>query len=126
MIAGTLDLMIIAVLAAPFAAGIQLAESDWANPRVIGLMTGITIVLMFSYLTISIALTGRTTGMRLLSLRTIDVRTGLIPTGGQSVKRAIGYIFSLAILGLGIAFALIDRDGRTMYDRFSKTVVIHN
>lgn len=124
--AGTLDLLIIAMLAAPFAAGIQLTQPDWANPRVIGLMTGITIVLMFSYLTISIALTGRTLGMRLLSLRTIDVRTGLIPTGGQSVKRAIGYIFSLAILGLGIVFALIDRDGRTMYDRFSKTVVIHN
>jgi len=64
--------------------------------------------------------------MRMLSLRTIDTRTGLIPTGGQSIKRAIGYIFALAFLGLGVISALIDRDRRTVYDRFSKTIVIHD
>jgi uncharacterized RDD family membrane protein YckC len=64
--------------------------------------------------------------MRMLSLRTIDLRTGMIPTGGQSIKRALGYIVALAILGLGVVYALIDPDGRTIYDRFSKTIVIRD
>jgi uncharacterized RDD family membrane protein YckC len=126
MVAGTLDLIMVALLACPFAAAIEFADGNWSNPRIIGLMSGITLVLMFAYLTVSIALTGRTLGMRTVSLRTIDTRTGLIPTGGQSVKRAIGYIFGLALLGLGIIYALVDPDRRTVYDRFSKTMVIHD
>jgi len=124
MTAGFLDLFIVALLSAPIAAGIEFAAGLWSDPRVIALMGGIAVTLMFSYLTVSIALTGRTLGMRLLRLRTIDVRTGLIPTGGQAMKRAVGYIFSLALLGIGLIYALIDREGRTMHDRFSKTIVI--
>src|SRR5260370_34266621 len=116
MIAGLLDLLIVALLSTPIIAGMVDVGSD---PRVIGLLVGIVLALMFSYLTVSIALTGRTLGMRLLSLRTVDVRTGLIPTAGQAMKRAVGYIFSLATLGIGIIYALIDREGRTMHDRFS-------
>jgi uncharacterized RDD family membrane protein YckC len=126
MIAGALDLLIVGLLAGPFAAAIEFADGNWANPRIIGLMSGITLLLMFTYLTVSIALTGRTGGMRLLSLRTIDMRTGLIPTGGQSVKRAIGYMFGLALFGLGVIYAVADRDRRTAHDRFSKTIVIHD
>ena len=124
MTAGLLDLLVVVLISTPFAAGIEFAAGLWPDPRVIGLTGGIALALMFSYLTISIALTGRTLGMRLLSLRTIDVRTGLIPTGGQAMKRAVGYIFSLATFGIGIIYALIDREGRTMHDRFSKTIVI--
>ncbi|HZI47124.1 MAG TPA: RDD family protein, partial [Pyrinomonadaceae bacterium] len=61
-----------------------------------------------------------------LSVKAIDARTGLIPTGGQSIKRAFGYVFSFAILGLGFAFAFVDRDHRTLHDRFSRTIVVHN
>ena len=126
MIAGLLDLLLISLLVAPFVAVIEFAAGDWNNPRTFAVISSLALILMFSYLTISFALTGRTLGMRLLSLRTIDVRTGLIPTGGQSMKRAVGYIFSLAILGLGIIYALIDRDGRTIHDRFSKTAVVQS
>jgi uncharacterized RDD family membrane protein YckC len=124
MTAGLLDLLVVALISAPFAAGIEFTIGLRSDPRVIGLTGGIAVALMFSYLTISVALTGRTLGMRLLSLRTIDVRTGLIPTGGQAMKRAVGYIFSLATLGIGIIYALIDREGCTMHDRFSKTIVV--
>lgn len=124
MTAGLLDLLVVALISAPIAAGIEFAIRLWPDPRVMALMGGIAVALMFSYLTISIALTGRTLGMRLLRLRTIDVRTGLIPTGGQAMKRAVGYIVSLATLGIGIVYALIDREGRTMHDRFSKTIVV--
>ena len=126
IIAGSFDLLLVALMAAPAAAAIEFSDGNWSDPRVIGLMSGITVLTMFSYLTISIALTGRTLAMRIFSLRTIDLRTGLIPTGGQSMKRAIGYIFALSVLGLGLLYALIDPDGRTIYDRFSRTIVIRD
>jgi uncharacterized RDD family membrane protein YckC len=125
-VAASFDLLLVALMAAPVAAAIEFSDGDWSDPRVIGLMSGITVVTMFSYLTISIALTGRTLAMRVFSLRTIDLRTGLIPTGGQSMKRAVGYIFALSVLGLGLLYALIDPDGRTLYDRFSRTTVIRD
>jgi uncharacterized RDD family membrane protein YckC len=124
--AGSLDLLLVGLMAAPAAAAIEFSDGNWSDPRVVGLMSGITVAVMFAYFTISIALTGKTLAMRMFSLRTIDLRTGLIPTGGQSMKRAIGYIFALALLGLGLIYALIDPDRRTIYDRFSKTIVIRD
>ncbi len=125
IIAGIFDLLLVALMAAPAAAAIEFSDGNWADPRVIGLMIGVSVVTMFAYFTISIALTGRTLAMRMFSLRTIDTRTGLIPTGGQAMKRALGYIFALALV-LGLLYALIDPDGRTIYDRFSKTIVIRD
>ena len=124
--AGSLDLLLVGLMAAPAAAAIEFSDGNWSDPRVVGLMSGITLAVMFAYFTISIALTGKTLAMRMFSLRTIDLRTGLIPTGGQSMKRAIGYIFALTLLGLGLIYALVDPDRRTIYDRFSKTIVIRD
>ena len=125
-IAGFMDLLLVGLMASPVAAVIEFTNGNWSDPRVIGLVAGIAVVTMLAYHIISIALTGRTLAMRMLSLRTIDIRTGLIPTGGQSFKRAFGYIFSLIPLGLGLMFAFIDPDGRTIHDRFSKTLVVRN
>ena len=124
--AALFDLVLVALLSTFVVAAIEFTGGNWIDARVIGLAGGITIVSLGFYLTLSIAFTGRTIGMRWLSLRTIDVRTGLIPTGGQSIKRTIGYLLSLAPLGLGVIYALIDPDGRTLYDRFSKTTVVRS
>lgn len=123
---GVIDLLLIALMISPAAWAIYSSSGDWSDSRAVGVIIGLTTLTIFAYLTISIALTGRTLGMLLLSVRTIDERTGLIPTGGQSIKRALGYIFSLALLGLGLAFALIDREQRTLHDRFSKTIVVRD
>jgi uncharacterized RDD family membrane protein YckC len=123
---GLLDLMVIALMVSPVVLGIQATSRDWSDPRMIGLVAGVAAAATLAYLTISIALTGRTLAMRALSVKAIDARTGLIPTGSQSIKRAFGYVFSLALLGLGFAFAFIDRDHRTLHDRFSRTIVVRN
>jgi uncharacterized RDD family membrane protein YckC len=124
--AGILDLLLVALLATPFAALIEFAGAHWADRRTIGFTAGTILFVMFAYLTMTTALVGRTLGMRMLALRTIDMRTGLIPTGGQSIKRAIANILSLGLLGFGLLYGLVDRDGRTIPDRFSKTLVIHD
>jgi len=123
---GLLDLIVIALMVSPVLFGIQATSRNWLDPQIVGLISGAAAAAMLAYFTISIALTGRTLAMRVLSVKAIDARTGLIPTGGQSIKRAVGYVFSLAILGLGFAFALIDREHRTLHDRFSRTIVVHN
>jgi uncharacterized RDD family membrane protein YckC len=125
-IVGVVDLILIALMVSPAAAAIQANAGNWSDPRIISLMAGLTVAATLAYFTISIALTGRTLSMRLFSVRTIDARTGLIPTGGQSIKRALGYVFSFALLGLGFAFAFIDRDHLTLHDRFSRTIVVHD
>ena len=122
--AGVLDLIMIALIASPVAAGIYYSGSHWADPRIIGLLSGAAALVMFVYLTMCTAMTGRTFGMRIFSMRTIDLRTGLIPSGGQSFARAITYVFSFALLGLGLAYAVVDPDKRAVHDRVSKTIVV--
>jgi uncharacterized RDD family membrane protein YckC len=118
------DVVVVGFLSLPFAAILELQNLNWHSPRTLGLMAGLAAVVMFIYLTVATALTGRTLGMRLVSLRAIDAKTGLIPTGTQSATRALFYILSLATLGLGILYALIDADGKTVHDHFSRTAVV--
>ncbi len=124
MFAAILDLVVVGLLASPFLAMTELTTFEWQNPRVIGFAAGSLLVMAFLYLTIAVAFTGRTIGMRLFSLRVVDARTGLIPTGGQCVSRTFLYILTLAAAGLGLLYAIINRDKRTIHDQFTRTVVV--
>jgi uncharacterized RDD family membrane protein YckC len=115
-----------AIMVSPAVAAFYYSGSNWSDPKTIGILSGITAATMFAYLTVCTAMTGRTLAMRMFKMRTIDLRTGLIPTGGQSITRAITYVFSLALLGLGIAYAVIDPDKRAVHDKLSKTIVIRS
>jgi len=108
---------------APIAGALQLAGENLRDLRAIIVLSGSLVVVTFIYLTLTTALTGRTCGMRLLSLRVIDTKTGLIPTGGQSIGRSFFYLVSLAT-GVGILFALVSREGYTAHDRFTRTAVV--
>ena len=122
-ICALLDLIVCAVLTSPIAFAIRFTGNNWQDPRAIVVLAGALVVLTFLYLTLTTALTGRTWGMRLLSLRVIDTKTGLIPTGGQSIGRSFFYLLSLAT-GIGILFALVSREGYTAHDRFTRTAVV--
>ena len=118
-----IDLLFCALLSSPIAAAMYLTGSNLQDMRVIAVLVGSAIVVTFIYLTLMTALTGRTWAMRLLSLRVIDRKTGLIPTGGQSIGRSIFYLVSLATI-VGIFFALMSREGYTVQDRFTRTAVV--
>ncbi len=123
-VGGILDLLVIAFASSPFAAIIELTHSNWADLRVAASMSGIVLLVMFLYLTASIALAGRSWGMSLVSLYTLDADTGQAPTTGQCVRRTLVYMLSLATFGLGIVYALFDEEGRTAHDHFSATIVV--
>jgi uncharacterized RDD family membrane protein YckC len=121
---GIIDLLVVAFASTPFAAIIELTNGNWADVRVAASMGGIVLVLMFIYLMAATALAGRTWGMSLVSLRTVDAVTGMAPTTGQCIRRAFGYMLSLATLGLGLLYALFDAEGRAAHDHLSGTIVI--
>ncbi len=118
------DLIVIGILCAPFAAVTELADQNWQDLLVVMMAVGILSLVAFLYLTISIAFTGRTLGMRLFSLRVVDARTGLIPTGSQAAGRALIFVISLLTLGIATLYALLDSDKRTAHDRLTRTAVI--
>ena len=123
LVCALLDLVFCALLSSPIALAMKFTGSNLQEPRVIAVLAGSAVVVTFIYLTLMTALTGRTWAMRLLSLRVIDTKTGLIPTGGQSIGRSIFYLLSLAT-GVGILFVLLSREGYTVHDRFTRTAVI--
>jgi uncharacterized RDD family membrane protein YckC len=123
LICGLLDMVFCGLLSLPIALAMQLTGNNLQDTSVIAVLSGSVIVVTFIYLTLMTALTGRTWAMRLLSLRVIDTKTGLIPTGGQSIGRSLFYLISLAT-GVGILFVLLSRDGHTVHDRFTRTAVI--
>lgn len=123
-ISGFVDLFVITLLTSPVFAFVQYNGLNWQETRALVFLASTFVVLGFLYLTVSTALTGRTMGMRLLSLRVVDARTGLIPTGGQSAKRALAYLLSLAPAGIALGFTFIDREKQAPHDRFSRTAVV--
>jgi len=123
LVCAFLDLIFCTLLSAPIAGAMYLTGSNLRDPQAIAVLAGSGVVVTFLYLTLLTALTGRTWAMRLLSLRVIDTKTGLIPTGGQSIGRSFFYLMSLATV-VGILFALISREGNTIHDRFTRTAVV--
>ena len=119
------DLAVAATLSAPFLALTELTTLEWNNPRVVSFTAATFVIVSFLYLTVSTAFTGRTLGMRLFSLRVVDARTGLIPTGSQSAGRAIVYLLSLCTAGIVLLLTFIDREKHTLHDRFTRTVVVN-
>jgi uncharacterized RDD family membrane protein YckC len=122
--AAAVDLLVVALFCAPFAAAIELTIGNWHDPRVSGSMALIAATVMFLYHTCSVALAGRTFGMRLCALHAVDARKASVPTTGQCARRALVYMLSLAAGGLGILYSLFDAEGRTVHDILSGTVVV--
>lgn len=124
LVAGVMDLLVVAFASSPFAAIIELTNGDWTDERVVASMGAIFVIIMFLYLTTSTTIGGRTWGMSLLSLRAVDVDSGLPPTTKQSVTRAFVYMLSLATFGLGVLYALVDAEHRGIHDHLSSTTVV--
>jgi len=123
LISALLDLVFCALLASPIAAAAYWTGNNLQDVRVIAVLAGSFVVVTFVYLTLMTALTGRTWGMRLLSLKVIDTKTRLIPTGGQSIGRSFVYLISLATV-IGILSVLLSREGYSVHDRLTRTAVV--
>jgi len=123
LISAAFDIVFCALLASPIALAVYWTGNNLQDTRVIAVLAGSFVVVTFIYLTVMTALTGRTWAMRMLSLKVIDTKTRLIPTGGQSLGRSFIYLISLATV-LGVLSALFSREGYTAHDRITRTAVV--
>lgn len=123
-LAAFVDLAILFALSSPLLALNSLTRLDWQDWRVIAFSVASCALVGFLYLTIVTAFTGRTLGMRLCSLRVVDARNGLIPTGSQSAARSFIYLLSLLSAGILSLYVFVDSENNTLHDRFTRTAVI--
>ncbi len=119
-----LDMAVVCLLSSPVVALVRLTDLKWQDSRTLVFAFGTLIVMGFLYLTICTAFTGRTLGMRPFSLRVVDARTGLIPTGGQSAARALVYMLSLASAGIALIYTFVDSERHAAHDRLTRTAVV--
>lgn len=123
LIGAFFDLIFCALLTSPIGLAIYFTGNNLQDPRAMGVLGGSLVVVTFIYLTVMTALTGRTWAMRMLSLKVIDTKTGLIPTGSQSMGRSFLYLLSVATV-VGMLSALFSREGNTVHDRVTRTAVV--
>lgn len=83
-----------------------------------------TAIVMFVYLTTSVAFFGRTLGMRLFSLEIIDIEENDYPSFHQAAVNSVVYLFSLALGGLGFLPALFNDERRAAHDLAAGTIVV--
>jgi len=123
-LSGIVDMIVVCLLSSPAVALVKMTDLKWQDSRTLMFAAGTFIVMGFVYLTISTAFTGRTLGMKLFSLRVVDARTGLIPTGGQSAARALVYMLTLASAGIALLYTFVDSERYAAHDRFTRTAVV--
>ncbi len=122
--AGLFDLIIGSfatfVLLSPF-----LAMSEgWFSLTGIGLFASILLVVMFIYLTASIAFLGQTFGMKIFSLELIDAEESEFPTLHQSAVNSAVYLLSLMLGGIGLVPIFMNEERRAVHDLISGTILV--
>lgn len=122
--AGLFDLvfgtLISLALILPFAV---FSKTSFLMETIFAFLTVIAIV-MFVYLTTSIAFFGKTIGMRIFSLEIVDVEENEYPTLHQAAINTVVYLLSLLTFGLGFLPALFNQERRAMHDLVAGTIVV--
>jgi uncharacterized RDD family membrane protein YckC len=122
--AGLFDLIIGSftslILLAPF----MLSGGKWIS--IAGFLAFLVTcaIVMFIYLTTAIGMFGKSLGMKLFSLETIDIEENDYPTFHQAAVSSSVYLVSLALGGIGFLPALFNSERRTAPDLLSGTIVV--
>ncbi len=122
--AGLFDLIIGSftslVLLAPF----MLSGGKWLSIAGFLAFLVTAAIVMFIYLTTAVGMFGKTFGMKLFSLETIDIEENDYPTFHQAAVSSSVYLVSLALGGIGFIPALFNPERRTAPDLLSGTIVV--
>lgn len=81
------------------------------------------LVLVLLYMSLFLLISGATPGLKLLRLQVINVY-GQAPEVWRVALRAVGFIVSCGLLGLGFLWIGFDREKRGLPDWFAGTYVI--
>lgn len=121
---GVFDLIIGAftslILLAPF----MISGGNWVSLAGFMAFLVTTAIVMFIYLTTAVGMFGKTVGMKIFSLETIDIEENDYPTFHQAAVSSSVYLVSLALGGIGFLPALFNSERRTAPDLLSGTIVV--
>lgn len=108
------------ILLSPF----MLAGGTWLSLSGAFAFTAALAIVMFLYLTISLAFQGRTIGMRLFSLELVDVEENAYPTLHQAAVNSAVYLLSLIFAGVGFIPVFFNEERRAAHDILSGTILV--
>jgi uncharacterized RDD family membrane protein YckC len=122
--AAVFDLIIGSFLSLILLAPSMLSKGNWFSITGILAFLATCAIVMFVYLTIAIGMFGKTAGMKIFSLETIDIEENDYPTFHQAAVSSSVYLVSLALGGIGFLPALFNSERRTAPDLLSGTVIV--
>jgi uncharacterized RDD family membrane protein YckC len=121
---GVFDLIIGAftslILLAPF----MISGGNWFSLAGFLAFLVTCAIVMFVYLTTAIGMFGKTVGMKIFSLETIDIEENDYPTFHQAAVSSSVYLVSLALGGIGFLPAFFNSERRTAPDLLSGTIIV--
>lgn len=85
----------------------------------------IAVLLGFTNFIVLPIFTGQTIGKMLAGLRIVRIDGGPVSTASIIFRQTLGYILTIATLGIGFLFSVISRKGRALHDYISGTIVIY-
>ena len=122
--AGLFDLIIGSfaslILLAPF----MLSGGNWYSLAGFLAFLVTCAIVMFIYLTTAVGMFGKSVGMKIFSLETIDIEENDYPTFHQAAVSSCVYLISLALGGIGFLPALFNSERRTAPDLLSGTIIV--
>ena len=108
------------ILLSPFI----LSGGDWFTASGGLAVLAAVAIVMFFYLTISIAFVGRSLGMKLFSLELVDIEANAYPTVHQAAVNSAVYLLSLGFAGLGFLTVFFNEERRAAHDILSGTILV--
>jgi uncharacterized RDD family membrane protein YckC len=108
------------ILLSPF----MLSGGSWLSFSGFFAFAAAASIVMFLYLTISIAFFGRTIGMRIFSLEIVDAEENAYPTLHQAAVNSAVFILSTALGGVGFLPVFFNEERRAAHDLLSGTIMI--
>lgn len=122
--AGFFDLIIGGFATMIILSPLLLSGGTWLSfSGVITLVAALSIFL-FLYMTASLAVWGKTFGMRLFSLELIDAEMNRYPTVHQAAVSSAVYLLSMIFGGLGFLTLFYNEEKRAIHDIVSGTLLI--
>lgn len=122
--AGLADLLILALVGAvELAAGAVLLELRFPPEALLGLLAFLLLAALVLLVLVPFVW-GTTPGMALADLRVVSASDGGSPTLAASFLRFLGFLLTGALAGIPLLVAAFDRDGRTLSDLISGTLLL--
>lgn len=122
--AGLFDLIIGGFATLIILSPLMMGGGTWFSFSGILAFTATFAIFLFLYLTASIAVWGKSFGMRLFSLELIDVEANDYPTVHQAAVNSAVYLLSLGLGGLGFLTVFLNEENRAFHDIVSGTLLI--